>query len=122
MAELKDKVQKVLSENRTLVLGAQILLGFRWFQYQAVFRPKFEDLPPFSKSLEAIAPAVLLMIILCLITPSSLESIRNHGTRISSMVLACTVLRLIELERPLSDRPSHWLPHSSSCPPRCRSL
>jgi len=45
MAELKDKVQKVLSENRTLVLGAQILLGF---QYQAVFRPKFEDLPPLS--------------------------------------------------------------------------
>jgi hypothetical protein len=45
MASTKDKVQTALSEVRTLVLGAQILLGF---QYQAVFRPRFEELsgPP----------------------------------------------------------------------------
>jgi hypothetical protein len=36
MASTKDKVQTALSEVRTLVLGAQILLGF---QYQALFTP-----------------------------------------------------------------------------------
>src|SRR3954467_9495312 len=76
MADLKDKVQKVLSENRTLVLGAQILLGF---QYQAVFRPKFEELPAFAKGLEILALALLLGTILCLIAPSSFHRISEDG-------------------------------------------
>jgi antibiotic biosynthesis monooxygenase (ABM) superfamily enzyme len=76
MADLKDKVQKVLSENRTLVLGAQILLGF---QYQAVFRPKFEELPAFAKGLEILALALLLGTILCLIAPSSFHRISEGG-------------------------------------------
>jgi hypothetical protein len=80
MAELKDKVQKVLSENRTLILGAQILLGF---QYQAVFQPKFEDLPPSGKTLEAIALALLLTTTLRLIAPSSFHRISegSNSTR-----------------------------------------
>src|SRR5215213_8314756 len=76
MASLKDKVQKVLSENRTLVLGAQILLGF---QYQAVFRPKFDDLPALGKTLEVVALALLLCTILCLIAPSSFHRISEAG-------------------------------------------
>ena len=49
MVSAKDKVQKALSEVRTLVLGAQILLGF---QYQALFLPRFEELPGYGKALE----------------------------------------------------------------------
>jgi hypothetical protein len=49
MVGAKDKVQKALSEVRTLVLGAQILLGF---QYQALFLPRFEELPGYGKALE----------------------------------------------------------------------
>jgi hypothetical protein len=47
MASTKDKVQKALSEVRTLVLGAQILLGF---DYRALFLPRFEDLPGYGKA------------------------------------------------------------------------
>lgn len=76
MASMNDKVRKVLSENRTLVLGAQILLGF---QYEAVFRPKFDDLPAFGKQLEVLALALLLATVLCLIAPSSFHRISERG-------------------------------------------
>jgi hypothetical protein len=76
MASLKDKVQKVLSENRTLILGAQILLGF---QYHAVFRPKFKDLPGSGKALEVVALALLLVTVLCLIAPSPFHRMAEGG-------------------------------------------
>jgi Protein of unknown function (DUF3606) len=40
---LSGKVKTSLDETRTLMLGAQILLGF---QFNAVFRPRFDALPP----------------------------------------------------------------------------
>jgi hypothetical protein len=76
MASTKDKVQKALSEVRTLVLGAQILFGF---QYQALFRPRFEDLPPYAKLLEATAFAIMLATIVLLIAPSPFHRICERG-------------------------------------------
>jgi hypothetical protein len=76
MAGIKDKVKKALSEVRTLVLGAQILLGF---QYQAVFRPRFEDLPRHAKLLEAGTFAMLLVTIGCLIAPAAFHRISEGG-------------------------------------------
>jgi hypothetical protein len=76
MASTKDKVQKALSEVRTLVLGAQILLGF---QYQALFRPRFEELPGYSKALDTLAFALMLITIGCLIAPSSFHRISEGG-------------------------------------------
>lgn len=76
MAGTKDKLQKILSENRSLILGAQILLGF---QYQAFFRPRFEELPSVSKHLELVALALLLATILCLIAPSPFHRISEGG-------------------------------------------
>ena len=72
MASTKDKVQTALSEVRTLVLGAQILLGF---QYQAVFRPRFEELPGYTKAFESVAFALMMVTVGCLIAPSSFHRI-----------------------------------------------
>jgi hypothetical protein len=76
MASTKDKVQKALSEVRTLVLGAQILLGF---QYQALFLPRFEDLPGYAKALATLAFALMLITIGCLVAPSSFHRISEGG-------------------------------------------
>jgi hypothetical protein len=76
MATTKDKVQTALSEVRTLVLGAQILLGF---QYQALFRPRFEELPGYTKAIEAVVFALMLVTIGCLIAPSSFHRISEGG-------------------------------------------
>jgi hypothetical protein len=76
MASTKDKVQKALSEVRTLVLGAQILLGF---QYQALFRPRFEELPGYAKVLDAVVFVLMLVTIGCLIAPSSFHRISEGG-------------------------------------------
>ena len=72
MAGMRDKVQKVLSEVRTLVLGAQILLGF---QYQALFRPRFEALPAYAKALEAAAFALMVATVVLLIAPTPFHHI-----------------------------------------------
>jgi H+/gluconate symporter-like permease len=76
MASTKDKVKTVLSEVRMLVLGAQILLGF---QYQALFRPGFEKLPGYAKTLEAATLAAMLVALACLIAPSSFHRISENG-------------------------------------------
>jgi hypothetical protein len=76
MASTKDKVQKALSEVRTLVLGAQILLGF---QYQALFLPRFEELPGYGKALGTLVFALMLITIACLVAPSPFHRISEGG-------------------------------------------
>ena len=76
MASTKDKAQKVLSEVRTLALGAQILLGF---QYQALFRPRFDALPAYAKAIEAAAFALMIAAIVLLIAPSPFHRICEGG-------------------------------------------
>src|SRR5215213_3059932 len=76
MPTTRDKVQKVLSEVRTLVLGAQLLLGFT---YQAGFRPGFEKLPSYAKALDALSLSLLLVTVACLIAPSSFHRIAEDG-------------------------------------------
>lgn len=45
-ARLEDRVDKGLDEARTLILGAQVLLGFN---FHAVFAPSFDRLPEISR-------------------------------------------------------------------------
>src|SRR3712207_6844410 len=96
MASTTDKVQEALSEVRTLALGAQILLGF---QYQALFRPRFDELPAYTNSLEAVAFALLVAALALLIAPSAFHCIceRGEATRrqhayTTAMVRAALVL------------------------------
>ena len=76
MASTKEKLRNALSEVRTLVLGAQILLGF---QYQALFRPGFEELPPYAKAMSAVTLAMMLASIACLVAPSPFHRISEGG-------------------------------------------
>src|SRR2546423_1127583 len=48
VTDLGDKVENALNETRMLILGSQVLLGF---QYQGVFQPGFQKLPPLAQEL-----------------------------------------------------------------------
>ncbi len=73
---MRDRLSKLLSEIRTLTLGAQILLGF---QYQAIFHSGFETLPAYAKALEVIAFALMLAVFACLVAPSSFHRLSEAG-------------------------------------------
>ena len=94
MATMKDKVEKALSEARTLVVGAQILLGF---QYQALFRPGFEALPAHGKRLEGIAFALLLVAIGCLVAPASFHRVSERGRATRRQYAFTTAMNLTAL-------------------------
>jgi hypothetical protein len=76
MAELRDQLLKGLSEIRTLVLGAQILLGF---QLQALFQPGFERLPERIKAFELGAFGLLVVVVAFLIAPTPRHRLVDHG-------------------------------------------
>jgi hypothetical protein len=65
--DLPAKVKMALDETRMLILGAQILVGF---QYTAVFRQGFEELPPHARYLDAAALVLMIAAVGLLIEPS----------------------------------------------------
>jgi hypothetical protein len=69
---LAGKVKTALDETRTLILGAQILLGF---QFQAAFQEQFDTLPSTSRQLNALALALMLLTIGLLVAPSAYHRI-----------------------------------------------
>jgi hypothetical protein len=73
---LADKVKTALDETRTLILGAQILLGF---QYQSAFQEQFDTLPSGSRQLSAVALALMLLTVCLLVVPSALHRIAQGG-------------------------------------------
>jgi len=58
--ELKDKIEIGLHESRTLVLGAQVLIGF---QCLAIFAGGFEKLPHASQYLKVTALGFMLIAV-----------------------------------------------------------
>ncbi|MDB5416806.1 MAG: putative rane protein [Phenylobacterium sp.] len=76
MADTRDRLSKGLSEIRTVILGAQILLGFH---YQAVFQPGFEPLPAWTKALAMSAFAAMLIVVIVLITPTPFHRLCEDG-------------------------------------------
>jgi hypothetical protein len=73
---LDQKVKIALDETRTLILGAQILLGFG---FRAVFQDAFEKLPPLSRHLEAGAIVCTILTVACLIAPDPMHRIAYGG-------------------------------------------
>jgi hypothetical protein len=73
---LSNKVKTGLDETRTLILGAQILLGF---QFNGAFEVRFDSLPPLAKVLDAIALGMMLASVGLLIAPSAFHRIADHG-------------------------------------------
>jgi uncharacterized membrane protein len=73
---LAGKVKTALDETRTLILGAQILLGF---QCQGAFRPQFDSLPTLSRRLSAVALVLMLLSLGLLVAPSAFHRIADGG-------------------------------------------
>jgi hypothetical protein len=73
---LAGKVKTALDEARTLILGAQILLGF---QFHAVFQERFDSLPLPNRHMSAVALALMLLTVGLLIAPTAFHRIAEHG-------------------------------------------
>jgi hypothetical protein len=76
MAELRQRIQTALNENRILVLGTQVLLGF---QLRAIFEPKFEHLPASHRELMLGVLVLLLSVLGLLLLPTSYHRIVDRG-------------------------------------------
>src|SRR3954465_4653910 len=73
---LSKKVKVALDETRTLILGAQILLGF---QLQGVFRPVFDRLPWHDRYLDIASLLFSSLTVGLLIAPSLHHQIVDEG-------------------------------------------
>src|SRR6185312_13206726 len=76
VAKLKDKVQDALDENRMMVLGVQVLIGF---DYRAVFERGFEWLPRAAQLWKLGSLGVLLVTFALLIAPGADHRIGEEG-------------------------------------------
>src|SRR5207237_8258315 len=90
MTELKEKTQNALDESRTLILGAQILLGAL---YRTIFEPGYHELPPESRFLVLCTLWLITVAVGLLIAPSPyhwiVEGVQDEHE------LASYVLRII---------------------------
>lgn len=73
---LSSKVKTALDETRTLILGAQILLGF---QFNSVFQQRFASLPSGAQIAEAVALGIMVVTIGLLIAPSAYHRLVDRG-------------------------------------------
>src|SRR5205085_247824 len=94
---IRDKIQHVLTEARTVLPGAQALLGF---QFISMFADAFEKLPASSKTLHLVCLALVGLSIILLMTPAAYHRIVEQGEetehfhRFSSRVLLASMLPL----------------------------
>jgi hypothetical protein len=83
---LAGKVKTALDETRTLILGAQILLGF---QCQSAFQERFDSLGSANRNMSAMALLLMLLAVGLLITPSHFIV----SSRTARALAACTARR-----------------------------
>jgi hypothetical protein len=76
MTELKEKTQNALDKSRTLILGAQILLGAL---YRTIFEPGYHELLPESRFLLLCALGLITVVVGLLIAPAPYHGIVEHG-------------------------------------------
>ena len=76
MQSLSDKVTAALQEVRILILGSQILLGF---QFNAVFQPKFSQLPEATRALDCVAYGLMLSAAILFLLPGSFHRLAEGG-------------------------------------------
>jgi DMSO reductase anchor subunit len=95
--QTRDKIQHVLTEARTVLPGAQALLGF---QFISMFAEAFEKLPDSSKTLHLISLALVGLSIILLMTPAAYHRIVEEGEetehfhRFASRVLLASMIPL----------------------------
>jgi hypothetical protein len=95
--ELKDKIKHVLTEARTVLPGAQALLGF---QFATILMESFERLPDSSKYVHLTSLALVALSVVLLMTPAAYHRIVEQGEdterfhRFSSRVLLAAMVPL----------------------------
>jgi Family of unknown function (DUF6328) len=95
MTELKEKTQNALDESRTLILGAQILLGAL---YRTIFEPGYQELPLESRYLVLCALGLITVVVGLLIAPAPYHRIVEHGQddrEFTSYVLKIMMIALL---------------------------
>ncbi len=76
MAALQEKIEHALDENRILILGIQVLLGF---QFESFFQQKFESLPDRSRIIMLAGLFFQLITLILLIAPVAFHRIVRSG-------------------------------------------
>jgi len=76
MTDLQTKTQNALDEGRTLILGAQILLGCL---YRSAFEPGYAHFSTVSKCLVACALGLIIVAIVVLMAPAPYHRIVEGG-------------------------------------------
>lgn len=74
--KLSDKVKLALDENRTIILGAQVLLGFH---LHGVFQDSFAALPRDTRLVECAGQALMALAIGLLIAPAMQHRLVENG-------------------------------------------
>jgi Family of unknown function (DUF6328) len=93
----KDKIKHVLTEARTVLPGAQALLGFAFI---SMFADAFEKLPASSKVVHIISLALVALSTILLMTPAAYHRIVEQGEetehfhRFASRVLLAAMIPL----------------------------
>ncbi|HEX8089506.1 MAG TPA: DUF6328 family protein, partial [Blastocatellia bacterium] len=75
-AKLKDKIRHVLTEARTVLPGAQALLGF---QFATILMEGFEKLPESSKYVHMASLVMVALAIVLLMTPAAYHRLVEQG-------------------------------------------
>jgi hypothetical protein len=76
MPALKDKLENALNEDRILMLGIQVLIGF---DYRAVFEDKFTQLLPVMQYLKIVSLSLLIAALALMLAPLTFHWIRGRG-------------------------------------------
>jgi hypothetical protein len=76
MAALQNRLKHALNEARTLVLVAQVLLGF---QFQSVFQKGFDRLPASSQRLLLVSLALVVVSFILLVAPAAYHRLVERG-------------------------------------------
>ena len=76
MTSLKDKIQNALDENRMLVLGAEVLVGF---EFTAFFQDGFKSLSERSQILNLIGLALMVFTLVLLLSPGVFHQLVDKG-------------------------------------------
>ncbi|HJR07355.1 MAG TPA: DUF6328 family protein [Pyrinomonadaceae bacterium] len=93
----KDKIKHVLTEARTILPGAQALLGF---QFVTILTDAFEKLPASSKYVHLASLSLVALSIILLMTPAAYHRIVERGEltehfhRVASRILIVALVPL----------------------------
>lgn len=95
MPQLEERIENGVNEARTLILGAQVLLGFG---LQAAFAARFETLPPLARHLKVASLGLMVCATGLLVSPAPFHRIAERGAdsgRLNRFISIVTEIALL---------------------------